>query len=116
MALRPCSECKQWVYGDNGEGPVYRLGKKVARVGPPPCWSCPKKGPEQAHEFELSKQGFELYNLYRKVKATSGACLTEEQRSSSILADRLALIDTIVEADKAVKLAKQVAAGGARIG
>lgn len=116
MALRPCSECKQWVYGDNGEGPVYRLGKKVARVGPPPCWSCPKKSPEQAHEFELSKQGFELYNLYRKVKATSGACLTDEQRSSSILAGRLALIDTIVEADKAANLAKQVAAGSARIG
>ena len=95
---------------------MYRLGKKVPRTGPPPCWSCPKKSPEQAHEFELSKQGLELYNLYRKVKATSGACLSEEQRSSVILAERLALIDTIVEADKTLKLAKQVSAGGARVG
>lgn len=104
------------MYGDNGEGPLYRLGKKVVRTGPPPCWSCPKKSPEQAHEFELSKQGHEIYNLYRKVKATAGACLSEEQRKSAVLAERLALVDAIVEADKTLKLAKQVSAGARRLG
>lgn len=80
----------------------------MERTGPPPCWKCPKKSPEEAHRYELSKGNLELYNLYCKVKATSGACLTEEQKSSEWLSSRLAIIDTIVEQDKDERLAKQM--------
>jgi hypothetical protein len=83
-------------------------GKPIERSGPPPCWKCPKKSPEQAHQYELSKGNQELYNLYCKVKATSGSCLTAEQKASDWLSSRLALIEMIVEQDKQDRLVKQM--------
>lgn len=55
---------------------LSRGGKRVARGStPPPCHQCPKKSPEQAHEYELSERNIKMYEMYLKSQATSGLCL-----------------------------------------
>lgn len=105
---RSCSDCKLWVYGQDGRIET-RAGKPVARTGPPPCWSCPKKSPQEAHKYELTRENQALYNLYLQVRASGGACLSEEQRASRRLMEKLSAIDSIVESDRRQKLASELA-------
>ena len=73
LAARSCHDCKKWLYIEDGPrmGEIAkRLGKKIPRGEvPTPCKRCPKKSPEEAHEYELNERSCELIDLYWQTKA-----------------------------------------------
>lgn len=77
IASRSCSDCKQWMYNEDGtqtERPVGS-GQPVRRpLGmATPCWSCPKipQGREPCPEsaLELDERMAKVYQHYRGCKA-----------------------------------------------
>ena len=76
LAQITCDDCQKWVY--HFEGPksgekMTRRGLPVVRTAPPPCWSCPKKSPDNAWEYELCDQNLLLLDDYWRGVGTSGA-------------------------------------------
>ena len=71
VATRSCGDCKKWLYDLQTGKKVLRGGKEVKRPKGtlPPCHSCPKKSPEEAHEYELSDRNVLAYRLWLYSKA-----------------------------------------------
>lgn len=105
VAARKCDDCKQWMYLENGKIHT-RGGKPVPRSGPTPCRTCPKKSPEEAHQYELSVKNKQALQFYYTTRAMSGANLTDEMRRDAIIQRNMCLIDQILrplEAEKATE-------------
>jgi hypothetical protein len=85
------------MYDEDGKVST-RLGKPVER--PPgsktPCLKCPKKSPDQAHEYELSQRNIEALIAYRRIRALHGRCLSDEEAQDGMLGKNMAIIDTII--------------------
>lgn len=97
MALRPCSECKKWVYNKDGSIQKYADGRRVPRGNvKPPCWDCPKQSPEEAHKYELSDKNAQAVHFYYVTRAMAGANLTDDMRYDAILQKNMGIIDRII--------------------
>ena len=102
-AAVPCGDCQKYVYRVDAAGRVtperlQHAGQDWLRPTgvPPPCGKCPKRSPQQAHEHELSPKNRRTLELYFRVRATFGTCLTERMRRDALLASNLALVDCVV--------------------
>lgn len=64
-----------------------RSGQDVPRAPgtPTPCKSCPKKSPEHAKKLILTARSRATLQRFYQQLATSGACLTGEERRDSWL-------------------------------
>lgn len=75
----------------------------------PPCET--KTGCKKGHwtdQVRVRDRFMALLRLYDAVKATSGACLTEEQKRDQLLINALASIDTINRHGERMMLAGMV--------
>lgn len=82
-----------------GDGSIVLMANgtlPVLRVVPPPCEKCPKESPAKAREYELSRDNCDLVDFYWTVKATCGACLTDNMRTDTLLTQRLAIVEQIL--------------------
>lgn len=87
-----------------------RGGKRVERGNtPPPCSQCPKKSPEQAHQYELSERNIKVYEMYLKSQATGGMCLGELAHDPIVQRD-FAIIHQIVTAIQNARFESAIAA------
>lgn len=77
-------------------------------VCPPPCGSCPKKGPEREKEFVLSARNRRTLEFYRQVKATFGKALSEEAAADEIVKRNFALLDRMFGEHEQERLAEVV--------
>lgn len=78
-----------------GQRMKTRSGEDQLRIaGSPPCQCCPKKSPQQAHEYELSEKNMRTVNIYYQQRAAGN--LSPRQRHDATLAHNLALVDRIV--------------------
>lgn len=102
-AAVPCGDCQKYVHQVDAAGRV--TPRRLSHAGedwlrpegvPPPCGRCPKRSPQEAHLFELSRKNRHTVELYFRVRATCGACLTERMRGDALLASNLALVDGVV--------------------
>lgn len=96
VATRSCSDCKTWIYDDKGEIQTTRGKQKMRRPAnsKTPCRTCPKKSPEQAHEYELSDKNRKAVDLYFAVRG--GAELRDDLKHDAILARNMGIIDRIM--------------------
>ena len=85
------------MYGDDGKIVKHR-GKDQRR--PPntktPCRTCPKKSPDEAHQYELSPKNEKAVQFYFATRAMSGANLTDELKQDAIVQRNLSIIDRII--------------------
>jgi len=63
------------------------------KSNPPPCGSCPKKGPQHEHEFTLSTANMETLAFYRETKATFGRGLSEEEARDAVVRRNFLILD-----------------------
>jgi hypothetical protein len=95
---RSCARCQTWLHDDQHRC-VLREGKPVRRPAgaPTPCWKCPKQSPKLAASYErdLERIG-RMLDLYFRVRATNGRCLSEAQARDPLTARYLAIIDGLV--------------------
>lgn len=77
---------------------------------PPPCSKCPKESPEKEQEHKLSERNRKLVRLFREVKATNGARLTEGMKRDQLLMTNLAIIGQLYETYERNELADMLAA------
>lgn len=90
-----------WQTG-TGSGEVQQWGPPTNRRPhernkdcPPPCHSCPKKGPEHEREFVLSDKNWRTLEFYEQTKATFGRGLTEEEARDEIVQRNFAALDRL---------------------
>lgn len=101
LARFTCAQCQEFSYDfETGERDTF-LGADgtrldVVRSVPSPCEKCPKQSPDREREFTLSKKNMQTLVLYRQVRATGGACLTEHERLDPLLSYNLALVDSVI--------------------
>lgn len=95
-----------YVFGKDGKKEL-RGGEPVKRPpgAKPPCRGCPKKSPEQAHEYELSPRNRRLYWYYLRHRATGCEPMDEVTR------ERFAIIDPIVRSAENGALAQSIVTG-----
>lgn len=94
---------------------MTRGGEKVPRGStPPPCHDCPKKSPEAAKGYEMSRRSFWIYELYLKGQATNGAALGALASDPEIQRD-LAICHQIVSVVRNHKLGVEIAESIAQI-
>jgi hypothetical protein len=98
LTLRPCEECQKWWYEDDSDRIHERGGKPMLRPSSSatPCQTCPKKSPQEAHRYELNDRSRLALEVYRQVKASHGACLSDRERRDPILLRNLAIIDRLI--------------------
>jgi hypothetical protein len=102
-AAVPCEDCQKYVHRVDAAGRVlpqrHQHGGedwlRPANVSPP-CGKCPKRSPQEAPQHELSNKNRRTAELYFRVRATFGACLSERMRADALLAANLALVDCVV--------------------
>lgn len=124
-----CADCQRFVYDVDWANGCVGTGKRktycggtrdVARTAgtPPPCAfdkdACPKGSPAEEAEHLLSADNAQTWQLYREVKATGGACLTDEMKRDQLLMRNLALIDQLAEARQRQQLGREIAGQVAR--
>lgn len=99
VAQIDCRDCQKYVYDFvTGKRKTYAQGKRDRprpASTPPPCHKCPKESPEKAHEHELSAKNWRTLALYQQVRASSGACLSDEMKRDALLMKNLATIDAL---------------------
>lgn len=98
-----CGDCQKYVYQVDAAGRVMPRRLQYAGADwlrpasvPPPCGKCPKRSPKEARLFEISSKNRRTVELYFRVRATGGGCLTEQMRGDALLAANLALVDCVV--------------------
>lgn len=71
IADLPCSQCKLFIYDDEGNQSTYG-GEPIRRPPgtPTPCGTCPKESPERAAELELSPKNWKTLALFLRHRAT----------------------------------------------
>lgn len=104
VATRSCESCKLWQYDDSGKI-AERRGKPLKRIGPTPCGQCPKKSPEQAHEYELSSRNLQAVEFYYLTRAMNGLNLSDELKRDAIVQRNISIIDRIVKPHEAEQAA-----------
>lgn len=85
-------------------------GKPIPRPGSPPCRTCPKKSPEQAKHYELSRKNHKTVQLYYTTRAMTGANLSDAMRQDAILQKNLTIVDQIVRPIEAELASAEAAA------
>ncbi len=116
-----CNDCHKHVYDlEKGKAKTYKAGSKreerpmvrPPRV-PPPCDTCPKGSPEDKKYSRLRPVHWRTLAFYQQVRATRGACLTDEAREDAWLMQDLAILETLYQRFErealAMELANQVA-------
>lgn len=74
---------------------------RTEKHGPPPCHSCPKKGPHNEHLYQLSERNLQAVIHYQNHKATFGRGLSEAEATDSIVQRNFAILDRVfAEADR----------------
>lgn len=115
VASRSCDECKLWVFDEQGKKQISR-GKPVPMgKAKPPCRMCPKKSPEEAHQYELSRKNALTVQMYYTTRAMNGTNLSDEARQDSRLQSNLAIVDRIIrphEAEQATSAAMALMMAG----
>ena len=105
---RSCAQCEKWLFDDEHRL-VTRLGAPVPRPAgaPTPCWSCPKKSPEQggAFERELGRISRAI-SLYHQVRGSAGRCLSPAERRDAIVRRNLGILDSLLGAAEQDRLAR----------
>lgn len=106
IATRDCSDCQKYQYDDKisdrgvmtpGARAKNRKGEDQLRIaGPPPCQCCPKKSPNEAHQYELSDKNMRTLNVYYQHRGANNLSL--RQRADGMLARNLAVVDRLVRA------------------
>lgn len=120
-----CAECQAFVYdvdwtnGCEGTGNRKKFcggTRDVVRpaASPPPCELCPKGSPAEEHEHLLTADNWLTLELFREVKATNGACLTDEMKADRLLMQNLAAIDQLWIAKERQRLGREIAANVVR--
>jgi hypothetical protein len=119
-----CAECQQFVYdvdwdkncAGTGQRKTYRGGTCDLRRGknsPPPCFydakACPKGSPAEEQEHVLSPENWQAWQLYREVRATNGACLTDAMRADRLLMQNLSILDEMARVRERQQLGREVA-------
>jgi hypothetical protein len=98
LVNRTCASCRLWLYDDQHRF-VTRAGRPVRRPqgSPTPCWKCPKQSAAQSagYERDLDKIGATI-DLYFRVRATAGRCLSQRESADSLTVRNLSIVDTIV--------------------
>jgi hypothetical protein len=109
LSTRSCDNCKKWLYREDGTI-AKRRGHKLRRPPgqKPPCRTCPKESPEKAWQYELHQRNWLALDVYWEVQATSGVCLTDVEKSDSILMRNLATIHRIMTEFRNRSLASQL--------
>ena len=95
VATRSCGDCKTWQYNAQGQIEIHR-GKKLRRIGKTPCHRCPKKSPDQAHEYELSPANQKAVDFYYTTRGMNWTNLTESMRSDPIVQRNMHIIDRLI--------------------
>lgn len=84
---------------------------KVASPGyKPPCMTavgCAKESPAKAHLYELSDRNLRVMALWKRVRATHGACLPAE--ADEICLENLAVVDDVMRQIEIKDIAKKTA-------
>ncbi|HEV8061534.1 MAG TPA: hypothetical protein VGP68_16765 [Gemmataceae bacterium] len=122
-----CGECQKklfdvdWAHGCTGTGKVktYMTGagpreQVRGKLNPPPCSECPKGSPEEEAEHLLSADNWLTWQIYREVKATNGACLTDAMKADALLMRNLAMLDELARVRERQQLGRELAANVAR--
>lgn len=115
-----CADCQQFVYDvewshgcrGSGQRKKYCGGTKdfVRPAGsPPPCSDCPKESPAKEHEHVLTADNWLTWQLWREVRASGGACLTDSMRADRVLLENLSLIDDLARIQDRRQLAREIA-------
>ena len=106
-----------WVNG-RGSGAIQQIGPPEAREPhprptgcPPPCASCPKKGPQHEREFRLSEKNWLTLDFYRQTKATFGRGLSEEEARDGIVRRNFAALDELFDGTNRERLSEALAVG-----
>lgn len=71
-----------------------------------PCSSCPKGSPDNEKLVTLSARNIALVRRYQQVRATAGACLSEQEKADGWLMQLLAICDReyrAFEADESLR-------------
>ena len=106
---RSCASCQHWLFDDDHHL-ILRLGQPIARPpgSPTPCWKCVKKSPHAARGLERDlPETASALELYYRLRATGGGCLSDAQRCDPLLARHMAIIDALVrqaERDQLVRM------------
>jgi hypothetical protein len=85
-------KAKTW-QGPNGPQPLERT-----KDNPPPCGSCPKKGPQYEREFLLSEKNWLTLEFYRQTKATFGRGLSDEEARDEVVRRNFVTLDDLYAA------------------
>ena len=107
---RSCANCKTWLYGDDHQL-ILRFGLPVARPpgSPTPCWKCVKKSPQDARGLERDlPEIVAALELYSRVRATAGGCLSSAQQRDPLLARHMAIIDALVRQAERNQLVRMI--------
>lgn len=115
-----CADCQRFVYdvewskGCRGSGERKRYcggTKDFVRPAnsPPPCSECPKESPAKEHEHVLTEENWLMWQLWREVRASGGACLTEKMKGDRVLLENLSLIDDLARIRERRQLAQEIA-------
>jgi hypothetical protein len=119
-----CAECQQYVYDVDWENGCTGTGQRKKYCGgtrdlqrtknsPPPCFydakACPKGSPAEEAEHVLTPENWQAWQLYREVRATNGACLSEAMRNDRLLMQNLTLLDELARARDRQQLGRELA-------
>jgi hypothetical protein len=99
IAALPCSECAKFLYDIKTGKPVTRGdGEKQPRPqgAPLPCRLCPKKSPQEAHKYELSRKNVKALRLYLEMRATQGRCIPKRLARDGMFRRVMATIDQVM--------------------
>ena len=97
LTLFDCEDCRQWIID-------LKTGRRLERGGeaqprrpgtPTPCRTCPRESPERAKAIALGRREFATIDFYLQVRATSGACMNDRERTDALLLRNLAIVDGV---------------------
>ena len=89
VALIDCNDCQKRLYDlRSGKPKTYKSGPHREETyywfegkPKPPCTTdegCPKKSPREAHQFELSRRGWETFEAWKRYRAAPAAFEVDE--------------------------------------
>jgi hypothetical protein len=111
VAFRDCQHCREFVYDETSGEPRKIQGNCIPRVATtkPPCET--QKGCHKGHwtnPIEVKEYHMRTLRFYEAVRATSGACMTEQQRTDPFLISALVAIDGVVRHAEQVRMSNMV--------
>jgi hypothetical protein len=98
LLQRTCALCQRWLYDDE-HSVLTRGGQRICRPpgSPTPCWKCPKQSPAHAAGYERDLDRIvRVVELYHRVRATAGRCLSDREAHDPLTTRYLAIVDRLV--------------------